>query len=155
MHFCHNAGLSSPAAEGATDSSIKRVTHRAGQVIVPSTLYYCIAAHHSNIMSVPISAHRQRQNSSQLAIRATSRQGKHRLQKTTLEGKGRMMRNKSDRMKHYRGSSSLVFRPRNAAKVSSIMKYFHDEFILGVVPQESGNTGLCGSATLMRDEIVL
>ncbi|KAL3810556.1 hypothetical protein ACHAXA_009789 [Cyclostephanos tholiformis] len=53
----------------------------------------------------------------------------------------------------YRGSSPLVLKPANTAEVSSILRYCHDNCI-GVVTR-GGNTGLCGGATPLRDEIVL
>ena len=54
---------------------------------------------------------------------------------------------------HYVGSSSLVLRPRSTQEVSSILKYCNKNLI-GVVPQ-GGNTGLCGGATPMQDEVIL
>ncbi len=53
----------------------------------------------------------------------------------------------------YHGSSQLVLRPKNTLEVSSILRYCHENFI-SVVPQ-GGNTGLCGGATPIHDEIIL
>jgi FAD/FMN-containing dehydrogenase len=54
---------------------------------------------------------------------------------------------------HYHGSSQLILRPKNTFEVSSILRYCHENFI-GLVPQ-GGNTGLCGGATPIQDEIIL
>ena len=53
----------------------------------------------------------------------------------------------------YRGSSPLVLRPTNTSEVASILRYCHDNFI-GIVPQ-GGNTGLCGGATPLHDEVIV
>ena len=53
----------------------------------------------------------------------------------------------------YHGSSQLILRPKNTMEVSSILRYCHENFI-SVVPQ-GGNTGLCGGATPIHDEIIL
>ena len=54
---------------------------------------------------------------------------------------------------HYHGSSQLILRPKSTVEVSSILRYCHENFI-GVVPQ-GGNTGLCGGATPIQNEIIL
>ena len=54
---------------------------------------------------------------------------------------------------HYHGSSQLILRPKNKLEVSSILRYCHEKCI-GLVPQ-GGNTGLCGGATPIQDEIIL
>ena len=54
---------------------------------------------------------------------------------------------------HYQGSSDLVLRPRSTEEVSSILKYCNENYI-GVTPQ-GGNTGLCGGATPISNEIIL
>lgn len=58
-----------------------------------------------------------------------------------------------DWTKHYRGSSDLVLRPQTTSEVSSILKYCNEHYI-GVTTQ-GGNTGLCGGATPISNEVVL
>ncbi|KAI9032411.1 actin interacting protein 2 [Hyaloraphidium curvatum] len=58
-----------------------------------------------------------------------------------------------DWMKKYRGSSSLVLRPKTAAEVSQIAKYCNDRK-LAIVPQ-GGNTGLVGGSVPVFDEVVV
>ena len=64
-----------------------------------------------------------------------------------------LARYNQDWTRHYRGYSPLVLRPRNTSEVSTILRYCHENFIC-VVPQ-GGNTGLCGGATPLCDEIIL
>jgi FAD/FMN-containing dehydrogenase len=64
-----------------------------------------------------------------------------------------LVRYNQDWTGEYRGSSSLVLRPTNTSEVSSILRYCHENFI-GVVPQ-GGNTGLCGGATPLHDEVII
>ena len=59
----------------------------------------------------------------------------------------------SDWTNRYRGQSSLVLKPSSTSQVSDILSYCHSRQ-LGIVPQ-GGNTGLCGGATPIRNEIVL
>jgi FAD/FMN-containing dehydrogenase len=54
---------------------------------------------------------------------------------------------------HYQGHSQLALRPQTTAEVSSILSYCNKNLI-GVVPQ-GGNTGLCGGATPISNEIIL
>jgi FAD/FMN-containing dehydrogenase len=58
-----------------------------------------------------------------------------------------------DWTKHYQGSSDLVLRPHTTSEVSTILKYCNENYI-GVTPQ-GGNTGLCGAATPISNEIIL
>lgn len=58
-----------------------------------------------------------------------------------------------DWTKHYQGSSDLVLRPQTTSEVSSILKYCNENYI-GITPQ-GGNTGLCGAATPISNEIIL
>mmetsp|Transcript_1000 Transcript_1000/g.1561 ORF Transcript_1000/g.1561 Transcript_1000/m.1561 type:complete len:538 (-) Transcript_1000:85-1698(-) len=58
-----------------------------------------------------------------------------------------------DWTRHYQGSSDLVLRPQTTSEVSSILKYCHENYI-GVTTQ-GGNTGLCGGATPISNEVVL
>lgn len=58
-----------------------------------------------------------------------------------------------DWMGSYRGSSSLVLRPKTTAEVSEILRYCNDRR-LAVVPQ-GGNTGLVGGSTPVFDEVVV
>ena len=58
-----------------------------------------------------------------------------------------------DWTRKFRGSSKLVLSPRCTGEVSSILEYCNEASI-GVVAQ-GGNTGLCGGATPVGDELVL
>ena len=58
-----------------------------------------------------------------------------------------------DWTRKFRGSSGLVLSPRCTGEVSSILEYCNQSSI-GVVTQ-GGNTGLCGGATPVGDELVL
>ena len=53
----------------------------------------------------------------------------------------------------YHGQSTLVLKPSSTSQVSEILMYCHSQQ-LGVVPR-GGNTGLCGGATPISNEIVL
>ncbi|KAL7466189.1 hypothetical protein ACHAXS_006485 [Conticribra weissflogii] len=64
-----------------------------------------------------------------------------------------LQRYNRDWTKTYHGSSSLVLRPQDTAEVSSILSYCHENYI-GITPQ-GGNTGLCGGATPITNEIIL
>mmetsp|Transcript_12894 Transcript_12894/g.21125 ORF Transcript_12894/g.21125 Transcript_12894/m.21125 type:complete len:534 (+) Transcript_12894:77-1678(+) len=59
----------------------------------------------------------------------------------------------TDWTRHYKGSSDLVLRPQTTWEVSSILKYCNENHI-GVTTQ-GGNTGLCGGATPISNEVVL
>jgi FAD/FMN-containing dehydrogenase len=54
---------------------------------------------------------------------------------------------------HYRGSSSIVVRPKSTKEVSRILSYCHKRRI-GVVPQ-GGNTGLVGGSVGIGGEVIL
>mmetsp|Transcript_44596 Transcript_44596/g.93596 ORF Transcript_44596/g.93596 Transcript_44596/m.93596 type:complete len:578 (-) Transcript_44596:72-1805(-) len=69
------------------------------------------------------------------------------------ESQNKLARYNQDWTSQYHGDSTLVLRPQGTSEVSHILRYCHDNFI-GVVPQ-GGNTGLCGGATPLRDEIIL
>ncbi|KAJ1556475.1 hypothetical protein HK405_013838 [Cladochytrium tenue] len=58
-----------------------------------------------------------------------------------------------DWQKKFRGSSTLVLKPKTTEQVSAILKYCNDKH-LAVVPQ-GGNTGLVGGSVPVFDEIVL
>ena len=58
-----------------------------------------------------------------------------------------------DWTRRFRGSSRLVLSPRCTKEVSSILKYCN-QALIGVVTQ-GGNTGLCGGATPIGDELIL
>jgi len=58
-----------------------------------------------------------------------------------------------DWTRRFRGSSRLVLSPRCTREVSSILKYCN-QALIGVVTQ-GGNTGLCGGATPVGDELIL
>lgn len=59
----------------------------------------------------------------------------------------------ADWTKNYQGSSDLVLRPQSTSEVSSILKYCNENYI-GITPQ-GGNTGLCGGATPISNEVIL
>ena len=56
-------------------------------------------------------------------------------------------------MRKFRGSTSVVLRPKTTAEVSEVLHYCHVNR-LAVVPQ-GGNTGLVGGSVPVFDEIVL
>ncbi|EGC30035.1 hypothetical protein DICPUDRAFT_158305 [Dictyostelium purpureum] len=58
-----------------------------------------------------------------------------------------------DWMKKYKGTSSLVLKPKTTEQVSEILKYCNNRKI-AVVPQ-GGNTGLVGGSVPVHDEIIL
>ncbi|EPZ31581.1 CO dehydrogenase flavoprotein-like, FAD-binding, sub 2 domain-containing protein [Rozella allomycis CSF55] len=59
----------------------------------------------------------------------------------------------TDWMKKYKGQSKLVLKPKEASKISEILRYCNMEK-LAVVPQ-GGNTGLVGGSVPAFDEIIL
>jgi len=69
------------------------------------------------------------------------------------ESGGELQRYNQDWTNIYHGSSSLVLRPQNTGEVSSILSYCRENYI-GITPQ-GGNTGLCGGATPIKNEIIL
>ena len=80
------------------------------------------------------------------------------LNLTTYEEENDSIQNELDKYNkdwtgHYHGSSNLVLRPKTTSEVASILQYCHENYI-SVVPQ-GGNTGLCGGATPLNDEIIL
>lgn len=59
----------------------------------------------------------------------------------------------ADWLRKYRGSGSVVLRPRTAEQVSAILKHCNDNNI-AVVPQ-GGNTGLVGGSVPVFDEVIV
>jgi len=59
----------------------------------------------------------------------------------------------TDWNKQYKGTSTLLLRPKTTSEVSAILKYCNEKKI-GIVPQ-GGNTGLVGGSVPIYDEVIL
>ncbi|KAL7536780.1 hypothetical protein ACHAXR_008610 [Thalassiosira sp. AJA248-18] len=77
----------------------------------------------------------------------------HAEQNSPEEATQQLAKYNKDWTSHYIGSSPLVLRPSSTSEISTILRYCSENFI-GVTPQ-GGNTGLCGGATPLRDEVIL